>query len=220
MFSPVTASLTLAAWKIVFFSSKFPVAAKKDFASQKPELTLQFIFFDGEEALVKYGSDDNYKKTPYIFTRYHIIHIALIKQSSWTSTDSLYGSRALAKAWEKKVWQFCTLWKIGFWYCWLFVMVHLKEYRNHARKISFKICLIFFVWQTYQQNGVLGNFLDRSLLNHKIYSFLFLIKDWHFRPSWPGWRWCRAQWDQSRGTILFPKNGIFNWWQWSMPYNY
>ena len=42
-----------------FFSSKFPVAAKKDFASQKPELTLQFIFFDGEEALVKYGSDDN-----------------------------------------------------------------------------------------------------------------------------------------------------------------
>ena len=41
------------------FSSKFPIAAKKDFASQKPELTLQFIFFDGEEALVKYGSDDN-----------------------------------------------------------------------------------------------------------------------------------------------------------------
>ena len=102
----------------------------------------------------------------------------------------------------------------------LFVMVHLKEYRNHARKISFKIYLIFFVWQTYQHNGVGGNFLDRSLLNHKIYSFLFLIKDWHFRPSWPGWRWCRAQWDQSRGTILFPKNGIFNWWQWSMPYNY
>ena len=46
-------------FKNSLFSSKFPIAAKKDFASQKPELTLQFIFFDGEEALVKYGSDDN-----------------------------------------------------------------------------------------------------------------------------------------------------------------
>jgi len=41
--------------------------------SQKPELTLQFIFFDGEEAFVR-----------------------------WTSTDSIYGSRALARDWEGK----------------------------------------------------------------------------------------------------------------------
>jgi len=45
----------------------------KDQKSQKPELTLQFIFFDGEEAFVR-----------------------------WTSTDSIYGSRALAKDWENK----------------------------------------------------------------------------------------------------------------------
>ena len=41
------------------FLFKISRCCKKDFASQKPELTLQFIFFDGEEALVKYGSDDN-----------------------------------------------------------------------------------------------------------------------------------------------------------------
>jgi len=48
----------------------------KDQKSQKPELTLQFIFFDGEEAFVR-----------------------------WTSTDSIYGSRALAKDWENKAFQ-------------------------------------------------------------------------------------------------------------------
>ena len=41
--------------------------------SRRPELTLQFIFFDGEEAFVK-----------------------------WSDTDSLYGSRALAEYWESK----------------------------------------------------------------------------------------------------------------------
>jgi len=49
---------------------------KEDFKLQKVEnsdLTLQFIFFDGEEAFVR-----------------------------WTSTDSIYGSRALAKKWEKE----------------------------------------------------------------------------------------------------------------------
>jgi len=40
---------------------------------QDPEVTLQFIFFDGEEAIV-----------------------------SWTDTDSLYGSRNLAKTWQNK----------------------------------------------------------------------------------------------------------------------
>jgi len=39
--------------------------------SSQQELTLQFLFFDGEEAFQR-----------------------------WTSTDSIYGSRALAKAWE------------------------------------------------------------------------------------------------------------------------
>jgi len=48
----------------------------KDQKSQRPELTLQFIFFDGEEAFVR-----------------------------WTSTDSIYGSRALAKDWENKAFQ-------------------------------------------------------------------------------------------------------------------
>jgi len=41
--------------------------------SKKPELTLQFIFFDGEEAFEK-----------------------------WTSTDSIYGSRNLAATWESE----------------------------------------------------------------------------------------------------------------------
>ena len=41
--------------------------------SKQPELTLQFLFFDGEEAFQR-----------------------------WTSTDSIYGSRELAKIWEKK----------------------------------------------------------------------------------------------------------------------
>jgi glutaminyl-peptide cyclotransferase len=48
----------------------------KDQKSQRPELTLQFIFFDGEEAFVR-----------------------------WTSTVSIYGSRALAKDWENKAFQ-------------------------------------------------------------------------------------------------------------------
>ena len=39
--------------------------------NSQQELTLQFLFFDGEEAFQR-----------------------------WTSTDSIYGSRALAKAWE------------------------------------------------------------------------------------------------------------------------
>ena len=41
--------------------------------SKEQELTLQFLFFDGEEAFER-----------------------------WTSTDSIYGSRALAKQWEAK----------------------------------------------------------------------------------------------------------------------
>lgn len=41
--------------------------------SKKSELTLQFLFFDGEEAFKK-----------------------------WTSTDSIYGSRALAKRWDNQ----------------------------------------------------------------------------------------------------------------------
>jgi len=41
--------------------------------SKKPELTLQFVFFDGEEAFER-----------------------------WTSTDSIYGSRNLAASWEKE----------------------------------------------------------------------------------------------------------------------
>jgi len=40
---------------------------------KKPELTLQFIFFDGEEAFKR-----------------------------WSSTDSIYGARHLAKKWENK----------------------------------------------------------------------------------------------------------------------
>ena len=44
--------------------------------SRGPELTLQFIFFDGEEAFVK-----------------------------WSDTDSLYGSRALAEYWGSKAFQ-------------------------------------------------------------------------------------------------------------------
>lgn len=44
--------------------------------SQNPDLTLQFIFFDGEEAFVR-----------------------------WTSTDSIYGSRNLAKTWENQDYQ-------------------------------------------------------------------------------------------------------------------
>jgi len=41
--------------------------------SNNPDLTLQFLFFDGEEAFVR-----------------------------WTSTDSIYGARALASKWEKE----------------------------------------------------------------------------------------------------------------------
>lgn len=44
-----------------------------DLRSEKPDLTLQFIFFDGEEAFVR-----------------------------WTSTDSIYGSRNLAETWESQ----------------------------------------------------------------------------------------------------------------------
>lgn len=42
--------------------------------SREPELTLQFLFFDGEEAFQR-----------------------------WTSTDSIYGSRNLAATWENQV---------------------------------------------------------------------------------------------------------------------
>jgi len=45
--------------------------------SQNPDLTLQFIFFDGEEAFVR-----------------------------WTSTDSIYGSRNLAQTWETQNYQY------------------------------------------------------------------------------------------------------------------
>lgn len=41
--------------------------------SENPDLTLQFIFFDGEEAFVR-----------------------------WTSTDSIYGSRNLAQTWQNQ----------------------------------------------------------------------------------------------------------------------
>jgi len=44
----------------------------KALKSRDPELTLQFIFFDGEEAFQR-----------------------------WTSTDSIYGSRNLAKTWQQ-----------------------------------------------------------------------------------------------------------------------
>ena len=40
---------------------------------QNAEVTIQFVFFDGEEAFKR-----------------------------WTSTDSIYGSRHLAKAWERE----------------------------------------------------------------------------------------------------------------------
>jgi hypothetical protein len=43
------------------------------FLFQRNELTLQFIFFDGEEAFVK-----------------------------WSDTDSIYGARNLAKVWKNE----------------------------------------------------------------------------------------------------------------------
>jgi hypothetical protein len=43
------------------------------FLFQRKELTLQFIFFDGEEAFVK-----------------------------WSDTDSIYGARNLAKVWKNE----------------------------------------------------------------------------------------------------------------------
>ena len=45
---------------------------KSQFSGRKSEVTLQFIFFDGEEAF-----------------------------KTWTSTDSLYGSRHLASKWSR-----------------------------------------------------------------------------------------------------------------------
>ena len=69
------------------------------------------------------------------------------KNFRWTSTDSIYGSRALAKDWENKVNKFDQ-----------YISFHLYSSR-------FDSALFTYTCQAFQHKGVGGNHLDRSIAN-------------------------------------------------------